>query len=169
MAREKKIPATLDPSMIEYAMDSCFHRLSGMREMNYVYNHRFIDPLIEAGYVEPDADRDEERGIWYKPTAAGLKWWFEQRAAEVKDVDAIQSHYVREMIEGKGIGAELEFCTERYYSAAFIGLRDGLFEFIRHRDYWPMRHSFEEYVIVRLTPKGYRYFDSLPRLELECA
>ena len=114
-------------------------------------------------------DRDEERGIWYKPTAAGLKWWFEQRAAEVKDVDAIQSHYVREMIEGKGIGAELEFCTERYHSAAFIGLRDGLFEFIRHRDYWPMRHSFEEYVTVRLTPKGYRYFDSLPRLELECA
>ena len=51
---------------------------------------------------------------------------------------------------------------------ALAGIEDGYFEFGSFYDY-PRALGLEKYVTVRLTATGMKFFDSLPRLRLECA
>jgi len=137
-------------------------------------------------------------GIWYWPTSKGLAWWIAERAKLVEgkcwlshehdewcrrpavkyrsdlsilDPNNNEPYTIADMapqIEGKGIGCNIDFFV-RFYPTIWAAMRDGLLTFVAHRDYSGAPHNNEEYVTAALTKEGMAYFDSLPRLELECA
>lgn len=80
---------------------------------------------------------------------------------------------VANMIEettGKGVGSSILFYAPSYYrNWVFHALLQGYFDLVEHRDYSGAPGAMEERLTVSLTAKGMAYFDSLPRLTLECA
>lgn len=109
---------------------------------------------------------------YYKLTAteAGLQWWYRERGGS-GEMPLILGYDLEPITDGKGIGAELQF--SRYgidfgdrLKYAFRGLALGYFEFVSRYSY---RWAGEESMRVRLTKAGMEYFDSVPRLQLECA
>jgi hypothetical protein len=183
MKKETAIPATMTASMFEYSLGQGFSKDCGPNDKNAIYNHRFIQPFIDAGYVEPD-DPTIKRPWrivhdfhqYYWPTEAGFRWWFEQRVAEAKSREpncseswcSTAASGVLQYFEGKGIGSEVTLCPQ-YAAGVWASLRDGLLDYVDHKDYYPCRGHFEERLTVRLTAKGMAFFDALPKLELICA
>jgi len=104
---------------------------------------------------------------------AKTREWIEARAIEAR---GMRDPYVKmmEAWTGKGIGGERRFMFSHTHSwggppfgsEAALGILEGYFDYVRH-------YAFDRYgeanITVSLTRKGMEYFDSLPRLILECA
>lgn len=140
----------------------------------------WLKPLLEDGHIEwvrsepawPDGPPEGERNFkyhYFKTTPAGMKWWLSEMTSEIKDR---QSEYIRLRdsgqcnLEGVGIGAECQF--DLYYGNRIVmaGIQDGYFEFV---SFYYYERGFNRNITVRLTECGLKFFDSLPRLQLECA
>lgn len=155
---------------------------------------RSVKPLVDAGYVQEES-RHNSGGLnaadfppvakptnklfnYYKfrATVAGIEWWAREYVAkeELECPVAIEflnrrrseDHWMR--WDGKGIGAELKFSgyTGDFYPA-LKGVSAGYFDFVSL--YYYAYDGNGPILTVRLTAAGMAYFDSLPRLELECA
>jgi hypothetical protein len=100
----------------------------------------------------------------YTPTPAGLEWWYRVRI-EAANEPPNAANLLREF-EGKGIGAIVNLYVFPGNADFIVALRDGLLEMVSH-------HAAEfcsyETLTVKQTAAGMAFFDSIPRLELECA
>lgn len=151
------------------------------RECRYAFHVKWFDGMLKAGFVEsagihlawPDgppsgSGRPQFNYQKLHATEKGIRWWVNQTLGELKDRDAAYRDLVesgQQNLEGNGIGAEMRFTLSwRPNPAVLAGIQDGYFEFV---EFYSFR--FERAVTVRLTEAGYRYFSSIPRLELECA
>jgi hypothetical protein len=127
-----------------------------------------VAPLVKAGFAVFDREDDKLSfpAHYYRPTATGVNWWINQRIEDY----ASYTHSTRDVailapyIGGKGIGCTVEIPSYIYGPSIFLALRDGLLELASYRDYSGMAHWTSEYITVRLTEKGYRFFASLPTL-----
>lgn len=75
-----------------------------------------------------------------------------------------------DLIDGKGIGSEflLPICFASLHGAIYSAIDAGYLEFVRLKWGLFMGCSIDG-AYVRLTKAGMDYFDSLPKLQLECA
>lgn len=165
--------------VIERALAEIPHGFSKERNPESAHSIEIVKPLLAAGYVEAAGDKtweDASVSHYFKATPAGIKWWIDQRVAGAQESHATSPKWFNidpailiEQVTGKGIGSHITFyCGSMYGSAVFVALRDRLFDFVSHRNYYPTG-SMEEYVTVSLTRKGMAFFDAIPQLELECA
>ncbi len=173
---KKKNEQVCDSYMMEYAMEHWFTRPKTRKQAKYVYSLNQIEPLVQAGYLAfdreekheyPDKPQENWTALWYKPTAVGIKWWIAQRAAEYEKSEYVKTDpAVLEDLRFKGMGQEitLDNLGASNVGAVFSALRDGLLDFVRHRDYSGMPRSCDERITVTLTRQGMEFFDSLPRL-----
>jgi len=157
------------------------------RECQYSCHVDWVKPMVDDGLIvevsiEPAWKDGQDTGgrsrfnyHRYRATEEGIVWWVGQRAGKVLDRAsayeglgrADRSDY-RTNLTGKGIGAELLYRFDHGDAeVALCGIEDGYFEFVQYYTY--KRSPWSDYLIVRLTRKGMEYFDSLPRLILECA
>jgi hypothetical protein len=163
-----------------------FHDSKDWHKSNYYCHVDWLKPLVSAGAITqigdpepawPDGEvpNGEKQYNFYKfsVTQNGLKWWYEQYASDIdRNVGYAKLIEAREdwqgRLDGRGIGAEIRY---RFYygdgAVALAGIEDGYFEFVSFYTY--SREQMEKTVTVRLTEAGMKFFDSLPRLTLECA
>ncbi len=141
----------------------------------------WFSDLIDRGFLKHDGSkpswppedqpkfgkRKQFKYYTLSATDAGIQWWYGERGG-TGEMPLILDYDGQPITDGKGIGAEL--CFHRDYSnrlaSAFRGLALGYFEFVSRYSY---RWRGEESIRVRLTKSGMEYFDSVPRLQLECA
>jgi hypothetical protein len=118
-----------------------------------------------------DDNRIRETGhLKYEVTDTGIIWWAANRAKELPvSVDTLKAPRFWQdggsALDGKGVGGEVTYHHYADIAAAQAGIVAGYFDFVRYYMY-PLS---ERWITVRLTRKGMDYFDSLPRLQLECA
>ena len=159
------------------------------RDCQYFCHVDWLQPLIKNGRVkEVSVEPAWPKGKVPKGckaynyhtfdfTPKGVKWWIKQHTRKLSP-EARESAYKKLILdsrpewlgrlEGKGIGAEIRYGFEFGDElAAMAGIADGYFEFVDYTTY--CHRSVETFITVRLTPEGMRFFDSLPRLQLECA
>lgn len=167
--------------------DDSFTDSNRIEELRTSFHVSWVQSLVDKGYLEqvkvehyavkgrrkPVGDYD------FKVTDAGIAWWVGERVKVYEkegyqfDLHKLVEPYATGdagMLVGKGIGSELRFSHFDYtrFPLVFLGLREGLFKFER---YYAYGRQWEETVTVTLTEKGMKYFDALPRLDLqlECA
>jgi hypothetical protein len=162
-----------DPFIFEVALlpNYGFYESANADDMrSYHSNHR-AKILMDAGLLErPETDKRDR--IFYQPTAEGLRWWINQRIARYEKSRMDHPEFYKNgefdpasllpIFESQGIGNTVELYTWFNGANIFLALRDGLLDFARYRDY-KGGIGCEEYVTVRLTEKGYRFYQSLPR------
>lgn len=145
----------------------------------------WFSDFIERGFLKLDSSEpswspkdkfgNRKQFNYYKlsATEAGLQWWYRERGGNSDDVPLILGYNLEPVTDGKGIGAELCFARwgtggpdAKRMELVFRAIALGYFELVSRYSY---RWTCEESVRVRLTKKGMEYFDSVPRLQLECA
>jgi len=122
----------------------------------------WLKPLVDDGRLRELGD------LKYEVTPTGVLWWANDRAkAEPSPIESLA--YPRYdgcvLLDGKGIGAEITYRWYKDIAAAQAAIVAGYFELVQ---YYMYLYS-ERWITVRLTAAGMRFFDSLPRLKLECA
>jgi len=149
---------------------------------------KWLDPLIEIGAIKktgehpawPEGPPEGARQYNYHNfavTPEGMNWWAIERVKGVEESTGqpININVFAEwrgerppIIDGKGIGSPFWVFLYDVPTAAKC-IRDGYFSF--HEYYWgnPRAWHTSDALRVSLTRKGMEYFDSVPRLVLECA
>lgn len=183
---------TLQPpsllSMFEVILSGSHHLYQdskSWRDCAHACHVSWLEPLITMGAIEqtevsqawPDGPPEGERAYNYykfKITTVGMGWWLGQYTKDVLDRGAaygklVEWHRGQEpQLEGKGVGASLRYLFAWDLAPIVMaGIEDGYFEFESFYHY--VYDWWSKSLTVRLTAKGMRYFDSMPRLLLECA
>ncbi len=159
-----------------------FNDSKNWRDCAYSCHVSWLQPLIDNGSLvetsvnlawpvnEIPKGATQHNYHFFAPTPSGMQWWYKESVKDIKDRNAALVSLLDEyggapaQIVGKGIGAFLRY--EYYWGQAqkaIVGIQEGYFEFESFCAY-PI---FEKYVIVRLTEKGLRFFDAVPRLDLQ--
>jgi hypothetical protein len=158
------------------------------RELRYSCHVRWLEPLIAAGSVTwvssapawpegaDSGGRPQCNYHKYAVTPAGAAWWFGERVREAEDRGVVDLATLAQNprdatlnIEWIGIGGVITEWWEPRVAVLFKGLKEGLFDFVRHDNGNPSFWRMGETLTARLTRKGYEYYAALPRLVLDCA
>lgn len=160
--------AELDASIFEVVLaDDWFCKTSDKKD--YYSAHR-VKPLEKAGYIVFDREHRNEypkkpadnwTQLYYRPTEAGIKWWIQAQLEQCHERDAHGPEELLRAFDGKGAGCEVCLSTFFGRRSIFEALRDGLVEYVAKPDH-PWSPGFTRHIVVRLTPKGYRFFAALP-------
>jgi hypothetical protein len=159
---------------------------SDWRDLKYAHHVDWLKPLLESGAIEHDGSEpawlDTEHKTRrpfsyhkYRTTEKGIPWWATERVRQAEEREPIDIAILTRphgdsdpVIDGKGIGSTMRFWWWPHAAAALKGIRDGYFK-LEYYDWGHPSMKMYDDITVSLTRKGMEYFDSIPRLVLECA